>query len=246
MSEWYETFFSGLYSEVLSTRSDDPRTLKDAQIIKNVLRLRRGMRVLDTACGMGRIAHILARMGMKVTGVDLVDSYVRRGRRSAKRDGLDIHFLRADMREIKFEREFDAVINWFTSFGYFSDEDNLAFLKKAHAALKPGGKLLIETINKSALLKKQAPKSEETLGKVHVEHMHVFDRATSRMHDTWTLIKGKRSERHRISVKVFNGTEMRAILRKAGFRDVTLHGRPPQRRFSRHSWRMIAVATRTK
>jgi len=56
------------------------------------------------------------------------------------------------MRELPFEGQFDAVVNWFTSFGYFDPAGNLAAAKAAFAALKPGGRFLVETLNKSFVL----------------------------------------------------------------------------------------------
>ena len=247
MSEWYETFFSGLYDEVLAHQFDEERTLKEARTIKRVLKLRKGVRILDIPCGMGRLTLPLARMGFEMTGVDLMDTYVRRARRVAKKAGLAIRFQQCDMREIAFNNEFDVVLNWFTSFGYFSKQGNLAFLKKAFKALKPGGRLLIETLNKSSkILACPRVTGEELIGGIKVIHRIKYDERSGRQKGVWELSKGTRIETRRMSVRLFNGKEMRALLRQAGFRDIKLHGRSPLGRFTRHSWRMMAVATRPK
>ena len=241
-SEWYETFFDGLYGKVLASRSDDPRTVAEARTIKKVLKLRKDRRVLDCPCGMGRIAIQLAKLGLDATGADLTASYIRRARRRARAEGLDIRFIRCDMRELPFAGEFDAVISWFTSFGYFDDAGNLKTAKAAFAALKPGGRFLIEMLNKSWLLPRFTPKGDDEANGVRIVRHSRWDARGSRILNTWKMSKGKRVETHRFSHCLYNGAEMRSLLRASGFRDIRFFGNPPLGRFTRHSRRMIAVA----
>jgi SAM-dependent methyltransferase len=242
--EWYETFFSGLYANVLAGRLRHPKNLEEARTIKKLLKLRRGHRALDCPCGQGRLTIPLAQMGLKMTGADLTPSYVRRARRYAKAEGLDVPFIRCDMRDLPFNGEFDAVINWFTSFGYFDTAGNLATAKAAFAALKPGGKFLIEILSKSWLLARFTPTGEDDAGGVHIVRRSRWDARGSRCVNTWTMSKGKRRETRRFSHCLYAAAEMRSLLRAAGFRDIQFFGWPPLGRFTRHSHRMIAIAQR--
>jgi SAM-dependent methyltransferase len=63
----------------------------------------------------------------------------------------DASFERNDMRELAFESEFDAVVNWFTSFGYFDPVTNDRVLASFARALRPGGRLLLELHNPARL-----------------------------------------------------------------------------------------------
>src|SRR5262249_26053330 len=101
--------------------------------------LRAGMRVLDVPCGHGRIANRLARRGCRVVGVDRSASFLD----VARRDGDAVEYVQAGMRELTPEGPFDAVINWFTSFGYFDDARDRARLAGGRRALVPGGKLVM-------------------------------------------------------------------------------------------------------
>lgn len=246
MAEWFETFFDGLYTKVLSKVFDSPQTLEQARMVKRLLGVRKGQRVLDVPCGKGRLTIPLAQMGLEMTGVDLTAAYLRKARRLAQRAGVAVRFVRSDMRSIDFDGEFHAAFNWFGSFGYFSDEDNLECLRRAFRALRPGGRFLVEGINKSWLLAHFRARAEQILGGVHIVYEHRWDAKTSCVSSTWTMSKGGKTERHHVRMRIFNGAEMRALLRTAGFRDVMLHPLPPVGRFTRHSLRFIAVARRPK
>lgn len=244
MAEWFDSFFDGLYASVLPDASAEPQASEEARMVKKLLRLRKGQRVLDVPCGKGRLTIPLARMGMAMTGVDLTAAYLRRARRVARKEGLDIRWVHADMREIAFDSEFDAAFNWFGSFGYFSDADNLAFCRRVLRALKAGGRFLIEGINKSWLLTHFREHDESLHGRVRIAMANRWDPTANRVHSTWVFTDGKALERHTIVMRIFNGGELRAVLRQAGFRDIRLYPRPPVGPFTGHSRRLIAVAQR--
>lgn len=244
MKAWYEEFFSGIYAEVLAGQFTPEATKVQADTIRRLLDLRPGRRVLDVPCGQGRIALELAEAGLEVTGADLTERFVRRARRAARKRGLRVRFRRCDMREIGYDGEFDAIVNWFTSFGYFSDEEDLRFLRAAFRALKPGGRLLIEMINKSRLLADFREETRHTVAGIEIVTRHRWDPEASRIHDEWRFTKGKRVENHHIDLRVYNGAEIRKALRAAGFREIRLFGRPPVGRLTRHSRRLAAVGRR--
>lgn len=246
--EWYEKFFAGLYTDILARQFTPAQSAAQARLAKEALALRKRERVLDIPCGMGRLSIPLAEMGCEVTGVDLMPHYVSRARRAAKKAGVRARFVAGDMRKIAFDSEFDAVVNWFTSFGYFSDADNALFLRRAFAALRPGGKILLEVMNKSWLLSHWDSKRQKEVGNVKVANTSRFNRRTSRCIDEWKFSRTRGTEKMDIIIKVFDAASMRKVLREAGFRNVRFYGwdfmQTRLGRFTRHSKRMIAVATR--
>ena len=240
MAEWFETFFDGLYAKVLPDAHSGPQSGEEARMVKRLLGVRKGQRVLDVPCGKGRLTIPLARMGVAMTGVDLTPAYLRRARRLARQEGLDVRFVHSDMREIAFDGEFHGAFNWFGSFGYFSDADNLRFCRRVFAALRPGGRFLVEGINKSWMLTHFRERDDSMHGSVRVVTRNRWNARTGRVHSTWILSGGDAAETHTITMRIFNGAELRALLREAGFRDVRLFTRP-RGRFTRHSRRLIAV-----
>lgn len=243
---WFHKFFDDLYGRVLAGQFDPAKTLRQARLIKRVLRLRKGQSVLDCPCGQGRLTVPLAKMGLRMTGIDFQPGYLARARRAAKKERLKIEFVRCDMRKLPFTGRFDAAINWFTSFGYFSDAGNLVAARAAFAALKPGGRFLIEMQNKSWLVNHFLPRARETINGVEIIHRHRWNRRASRVESTWTFRLGQRVERHSFSIRAYSGPELRALLRAAGFRDIRLFGRTlaGTARLTRHSRRVIAVGTK--
>ena len=244
MAEWFERFFNGLFAEALRSWFAESETSEHVRVVRRLLKLRKGQRVLDIPCGMGRLTIPMARTGLTMTGVDFTASYLRRARRLASRDGLEIRFLCKDMREIAFNGEFDAAFNWWGSFGYFSDADNLRFCGQVFQALMPGGRFLVEGPNKSWILSHFRPRYEQTVGGVRIVERGRWDARRERVVSTWSFYKGSVSERRRVSTRIYNGSEMRSLLRAAGFRDIRLFGHPPLGRFTRHSKRVIAVGRR--
>lgn len=223
-SEWFSSFFAGLYSQVLPSSFSPAQTLSHVRLVRRLLALRKNERVLDIPCGQGRLTIPLARAGLTMTGVDLIPTYIRQARQHARSAGVAARFIQADMRQIEFDAEFDAAFNWFGSFGYFSHRQNELFLGRVWKALKPGGRILLEGLNRSWLVRHLAGPNQEQVGPVLINHQSHFNRTASRLNDVWTLTKGRRVERHRISMRVYTGGEIRQMLRAAGFVDIQLLG----------------------
>jgi SAM-dependent methyltransferase len=149
LKPWYEATFNQdyleLYGPVLDTRT--PRELAGLQ---RLCPLAPGSTVLDLCCGQGRHVVELARLGHKVTGVDLSKPLLKRARQRGK--GLPIRWLEADMRELKFRAEFDVVVSFYHAFGYFDEEpENERVLRGIVRALKPGGRLFMDLLGSQSI-----------------------------------------------------------------------------------------------
>jgi SAM-dependent methyltransferase len=128
--------YLGFYEQMLEERSDS-----EVELVLRLLDLPDGAEVLDAPCGHGRIANRLAARGFRVTGLDNNAKFIELARLRATEQGVSVDYLQGDLRELPFEGRFDAVINWFTSFGYFDDDTNRAVLAGFRRALKSGGVL---------------------------------------------------------------------------------------------------------
>jgi 2-polyprenyl-3-methyl-5-hydroxy-6-metoxy-1,4-benzoquinol methylase len=125
----------------------DERNRRETSEIVEALGLGAGASILDAPCGHGRISNLLASDGFKVTGVDLTPLFLNRARSAAERLRVEVDYQQGDLRSLPVSGPFDAVVCWFTSFGYFDDDDNRLVLRQFANVLTPGGRLLIETMH---------------------------------------------------------------------------------------------------
>jgi SAM-dependent methyltransferase len=143
---WYQEWFdSPLYYELYAARNESDAHNLLALVLKHIPTP--PAKVLDLACGRGRHAINLAEKGYTVTGIDLAASALEHARNNAIARNVNINFTRADMRE-PISGTFDAVVNCFTSFGYFKDvNENLLVLENVVSALAPRGVFVIDFLN---------------------------------------------------------------------------------------------------
>jgi SAM-dependent methyltransferase len=218
-SKWYVDFFrEGFYQRAWAPAERFQRAEHEVDFIVEALALPPGASVLDLCCGEGRHTVALARRGYRVTSLDLSALHLRLARQAAKEAGVRVRWHRADMRDIPWEREFDAVINVFTSFGYFaSDDEDFKVLVGVARALKPGGRFLLDTISREWLVRHLETHGwqEGTDGTLSIEDRS-FDLVTGRQHNHILSIHrdGSRSERE-IDLRMYTLREIAGMLARA-------------------------------
>jgi SAM-dependent methyltransferase len=243
---WYETFFGRDYRAVYGYQLTPERTEREAAFLERTLALTPGEALLDLCCGPGRHALALAQRGLRVTGLDLSEVYLEELRRAAAEQHLEIETVRGDMRSIPFKGHFDAVINMFSSFGYLESEAEDAKVLAAIAqALKPGGRLLIDLINRDWVTDNyiQNDWHQGADGTIYLEHREL-DFVTSRNHVTFTEIKpdGSRREIGGHHIRLYTLTELVGLQREAGLAFESVHGGFEGETYGVTARRMIVLA----
>ena len=202
----------------------DARSDADVELLWRVAGLEPGAEVLDAPCGHGRIANRLAAHGARVTGVDITPAFLELARGGAAAAGVDVEYVEGDLRDLRFERRFDAAVNWFTSFGYWDDETCRAVLAGFARALRPGGRLLLEHLNRDWMLRRL---QDDTVAQVDDDFMidrHWVDPIANRIHTDRTFVLGASRETTSFSIRLFTGSELRDWLLGAGFATVDVLG----------------------
>lgn len=215
--------------------------ISDAQVrtISRLLELREDMDVLDLACGHGRIANRIAALGCRVTGLDITPLFLE----VAREAGTQVDYVQGDMRDLPWKEQFDRVVCWFTSYGYFDDEDNRRVLAETAKALRPGGKLLIDVINYVGILRVYQDTSSYRRGDDLLVDRRSLDPLAGRIPTERTVIRDGRVRRMRFTVRMFTFPELRNWLLQAGFTSVDGYGEDGKPLTADHR-RMIVVAQR--
>ncbi|MFZ0042726.1 MAG: class I SAM-dependent methyltransferase [Solirubrobacteraceae bacterium] len=239
--EMFDEDYLYFYRDVLG----DERSDADARTVLELLSLEPGMRVLDVPCGEGRLAGRLAGRGCDVVGVDSSELFLGLARERYPA----VRFVRGDMRELAYDREFDVVVNWFTSFGYFDRAANDRVLDRFARALRPGGRLLLELLNPAwlaRLLELTGGRSASVVerdGDLMVDRV-TYNPADARSHTERFIVRNRHVRKLEFSLEQVAAPELKQRLHAAGFDRVELfgHGGAP---FDPEGRRLIAVAHRS-
>ncbi len=160
--EWFKEWFDSPYYHLLYNTRDEQEARFAIDNLLLALELTPGSKVLDLACGKGRHARYLAEKGFEVTGLDISQASISYARKF-EQEGLE--FYQHDMRKPFRINYFDAVMNMFTSFGYFeNDADHLQTLQNVSKELKPGGKFLLDFFNARYIRDKLVASESKTIG----------------------------------------------------------------------------------
>ena len=240
--EWFRESFGELYPLLYPQRSDEAAA-REIAAVADLLHLRdSGLRVLDLACGTARHCQALVDQGVEVWGLDLSRPLLDL---ACRRPCLAGRLVRGDMRRLPFRRAFDVVINVFTSFGYFTDDRvNAQVLAEIARVLNPGGRLLIDHINRPALERDLVPEDEKEGPGFRVRQQRRIsgNRVKKRIEILWADGRTRQLEE---DVRLFTPEELRALLEEAGFSEVRLCGSFQGEPLTESAGRMIALAVRT-
>ncbi len=245
-SAWYVDFFRSDYLNVYGHMFTEERAEKESAFVASVLDLKPGASVLDLCCGQGRHSVNLAKRGFKVTGLDLNPDYVELAQQAARARNVAIETVAADMRDIPFENKFDAIVNMYSSFGYLESEaEDLKVLESAVKALKRGGSLLLDMLNREWAIDNYIPNDWHTGedGTLYVERRDL-DLAASRMHVHFIVVdpNGGRRESVGHNIRLYTLTEMTRLLDRVGLRLSKVFGGFDSEPYAISTRRMIIIA----
>lgn len=173
MSNWYEKSFGEDYLLVYKHR-DFAGAYEEVKQMMSWLNLPQGAKVFDLCCGMGRHSSALADFGYEVTGMDLSTVLLREARKSDHK--RRVTWLQGDMRQVPNVGPFAAVVNLFTSFGYFEqDEENAKVFTQIDKLLETEGKFIIDFLNAEYVKKHLVPSSERKEGETLIQEFRTIE-----------------------------------------------------------------------
>ena len=192
--------------------------------------------VLEIACGTGRITMPLAKEGFDVTGIDLAESMLEQAERNSQEQGLDIEWVKADMRDFSLGKSFPLIICPGQSISrLLTIEDIERCLATVREHLAPGGRFIMELYNPSLeILSREEGERTPFLeydhpdgeGKVRVDFSSLYEKATQLQHLTlhYSMPGVEKQPTERVRIRMYFPQELDALLKYNGFEVMEKYG----------------------
>jgi len=205
-------FYTKLTAEGLSNRKTASQTRSELSVLKKILNKKD--KILDLACGYGRITIPLFRQGYNIDGIDITPSLINKAKKDALREKLNIKFRVGDMRKLPYkEKSFDKIICMWSAFLELSrKEDQIKAVREMYRALKDGGSVFLEMApslrrTSGKIVYKDKPEDEIIIKKyVTVGKMDGIERPVLYKHKKRTLenlLKKAKIKKYKIGEKEF-------------------------------------------
>jgi SAM-dependent methyltransferase len=245
--EWPVAFFDDDYLRIYRPTFTAEGTATEVDFIQGALEPPAGGAVLDLGCGYGRHATMLAQRGYTVTGLDFNTRYLEIAAEEAAEAGVSVTWRTGDMRALGFENAFDGVYSFFTSFGYYEDEENELVIEGIARSLKPGGRFLIDMVNRDGILihPDRRTWSQREDGALFMEEVSL-DLAASRVVSRQQLIDPRGGPRvtKEYSLRVYTCAELTSLLRRHGLRVLEAWGGANREPYAAESRRLVLLSER--
>ncbi|HUP89430.1 MAG TPA: class I SAM-dependent methyltransferase [Longimicrobiales bacterium] len=239
MLNWWKSYFGDDFYHLHVDLFPDGVSRREVAGMLDLLQVPLGGIILDAPCGWARHTELLQEAGYFTVGTDLSIDLLRRA--------LTRQLAAADIRAQPFADEaFDAVINVFTSLGLFLDDaEDINALREAYRILKPGGRLLLESMHRDDVIASYAEKDRWRLPDgTEVRVRRRFDPVTGISRERLRWRNGAREGKKQHALKLRTATEIDGLLCAAGFQDVQYFGSWDGAPFTHHDSSLIAVASK--
>ncbi len=221
---WCEDVFGDHFASL--ERSDSGVSAdRDVEFIAGCLDLEAGASILDVGFGSGEHTVRLAARGYDVTGIDNSLAQVLRASEQLTGAEGEPSFMHGDMRELADDRGYDAVVCIGTTFGYFDEDQNRVVMEQLRDRLNPGGKMLIQVINRDHLVSRLPARSwwqGEGCLVLDEAEMNFFANRL-RVHRTVVFEDGRQYE-HYIFIRAFTLHDLGKLISSCGLRVLEISG----------------------
>ncbi len=244
MSNWFENdcLWDAMYpfifgKNIIETASDD------VDGIINLLKIEPGAHILDMCCGPGRHTIELSQRGYKLTGVDRTVTYLNRARANAKKKKLSIEFIEAGMDQFSRPDSFDAVLSMYTSFGYFTNQDDdRRVLENIYNSLNNSGRLIIDLIGKERLTRIYQKRDWVEVDGSFLLEERVPSEDWRFLNNRWVVITDGQVEQFNFQLRIYSAVELKSLLSEVGFKSIEVFGSLSGGSYDHQSNRMVVVA----
>jgi len=184
-------------------------------------------RIIEIGCGTGRVLRHLLKLGYRLVGVDVSQEMLERAREKLS-DWIDAGKLRLylhDFSRERFNESFDRALVSFYTFNYVIDRP-LEFLRNVYSSLDDHGMILMDLYYPNSLrdrtidgvwIKKELVIDENPIKIRDRRHM-----ADAVEHRQQVFLINNREIRIDTDRRYYSPKEMKGLLEKTGFKEITL------------------------
>jgi len=241
---WFEEWFDSPLYEKLYANRDEYEAKQLADLIGRIIPKMEYPNILDLGCGRGRHSITLAEAGYRVTGIDLSTDAITKAKKKAEARNLsNVTFIIGDKRT-PLPAQFDAVVNLFTTFGYFEqDDENRRVLQNVESMLRPDGIFIMDYMNAEVVKKKFVPEESGEFQdlKYQIRRFIKEDMIYKKIAFTGDQV-GPGETVYTERVKLYDRTWFDAELEKAGLTLIACYGDYSGEPFTPESPRLIMVS----
>lgn len=209
--------------------------------------------VLNLGSGTGNHDGLLAVKGFDITGVDLSTDMIKIAEEKNKQQKYPIRYKQGDLRTIRLNQKFDAVLSLFAVMGYQTNNDDMEqALTTVDEHLKPGGVFICDLwFGPAVLAQKPKPKTKKvdfedgTIIRRTTPNLSIIDQTIDVHFDTSFEKKGnlefETSETH--TMRFFFYQELKYFFESVGLEIVGIHpflkleGTPTE-----NDWNIMVIA----
>lgn len=160
-TDWFKNWFNSPYYHILYKNRDENEAKLFISNLIDHLKPVKNDQLLDIACGKGRHAILMNKLGFNVDAYDLAKNSIDTAK---KFETNNLRFYVNDIREPLKINHYNYAFNLFTSFGYFVDEtDNFKAIKAIADSLTKNGVLVLDFMNVHKVIKDLIIKEDKTI-----------------------------------------------------------------------------------
>lgn len=161
--DWFVSWFDTTFYHTLYKHRDDTEAQEFMQNLVSFLNLNANDHLLDLGCGRGRHSVYLNSLGFNMVGADLSKNSIKFAKQF---ENERLRFTEHDMRN-PFKTKFNAILNLFTSFGFFEDDnEDIAILNNIKNGLLPKGIAIIDFMNANKVVKNLVAQETQTIDRI--------------------------------------------------------------------------------
>ena len=201
------------------------KTKTDCDFIIKALNLKKSDKIIDLACGDGRITVELAKRGFNIEGLDFSQGLLRIARKKAEENNVSINFHHQDLHSLSLKRKYNKAFIFFSHFGIL-DPDKI--FRKINQILEKKGKFLLDCDNLFRLVTFLLRTKNKRFS---------FDPVELKLYD---------NEQNYAPEKYYFYLEIAEMIHKCGVRPIKIYGDYGGGEYSISSPRMIVVGEKNK